>query len=631
MISRCQLALLLVGATILFTVPALMKDLWRPDEPRYAEVAREMMQTGNYLVPHVNGEVYREKPPLLFWLMALASWPVGTVTAFTARIPSIVAALVILALTFDAARRMFGDRAGLWSAVILATSYRFWWQSNIGQIDMLLTACTTISLYSLWRWFEDRQGVWAFGFYAGAALGLLAKGPPALVTVALGAVVFLWGKPDARRPLRLWAGLPLTLVPALVWFLLARSAAGGAVSKEVSGTFTRQIVERMVEGVSHPHAPWYYITSFPVEWFPWSVFIPWTVVHAWRTRHEGPGTRLVLSWTIPALIFFHLIVEKRHVYILPLYPGFAMLTARSVIALMDEGRVAWLRASAVFSAVVLLALATMPVSLQFVPIGMEWDGRLIPLAFAGTVSSIWLARIVRARAWNRWPAALAAQTAAVFLTCGIGAFPVMNDHKSAEAFCEPVRSLSTAGEVDVYNVGPLREEYLFYTNVIHNYIFATPGLAALPNSDESPATISAREARAEMANACAKVAVDSNTEPSALELIALGCARDQALAKAVPPGGNIPAYNAIVGKEVAEFMDTLRGEEPAVVFVQEADWRWILSFAPAPSFLTVLKDEEVAERDMLLFANPAGVQTLRKANYPASLLPFEQSVSMPGE
>ncbi len=110
--------LLLAGAIILF-INIGGWDLWNPDEPRYAQVAREMMQTGNYLVPHINSEIYPDKPPLFFWLIALASKPFGDVTAASARIPSAIACLGVILLTYLFGRILYNQTVGFLAGLIL--------------------------------------------------------------------------------------------------------------------------------------------------------------------------------------------------------------------------------------------------------------------------------------------------------------------------------------------------------------------------------------------------------------------------------------------------------------------------------------------------------------------------------
>ena len=110
---------LLALAAALFIANTWGYDLWPPDEPRFAEVAREMMQSGNYLAPTVNNLPYKEKPPLLFWAISAASLPFGDVNEFTARVPSALGGVITVLLTYLLARRLYGQKIAVWSALIL--------------------------------------------------------------------------------------------------------------------------------------------------------------------------------------------------------------------------------------------------------------------------------------------------------------------------------------------------------------------------------------------------------------------------------------------------------------------------------------------------------------------------------
>jgi len=96
-------------------------DLWNPDEPRYAQVAREMIETGSYALPHINGVIYPDKPPLFFWMIAGASFPFGDVNAFSARFPSAFFGFCLILLTYFFTRKIFDPLTALLAAVILFT------------------------------------------------------------------------------------------------------------------------------------------------------------------------------------------------------------------------------------------------------------------------------------------------------------------------------------------------------------------------------------------------------------------------------------------------------------------------------------------------------------------------------
>ena len=149
--------LLLVAAVILF-INIGGWDLWNPDEPRYAEVAREMLKTGNYLVPHINARIYPDKPPLFFWLIALCSKPFGDVSAATARFPSAFAALGVIFLTFLLGLKLYNPTVGFFAGLILLATTQFFWLALRANIDVTLTLWTTLAIFLFYCGYTREQG-----------------------------------------------------------------------------------------------------------------------------------------------------------------------------------------------------------------------------------------------------------------------------------------------------------------------------------------------------------------------------------------------------------------------------------------------------------------------------------------
>ncbi|MEE9584120.1 MAG: glycosyltransferase family 39 protein, partial [Candidatus Brocadiales bacterium] len=150
-------------------VPGLAgRDLWCGRETLYAQVAREMLHNGHWFVPYFNGELYVNKPPLYFWLIALTSIPVGDVTAFTMRLPSALSALGTVLVVYFLGKRLFGARTGLIAGLILASSPGFHKYACVGKLESPLSLFITASIaafyfgltassnkrrYFLWAWF----------------------------------------------------------------------------------------------------------------------------------------------------------------------------------------------------------------------------------------------------------------------------------------------------------------------------------------------------------------------------------------------------------------------------------------------------------------------------------------------
>jgi 4-amino-4-deoxy-L-arabinose transferase-like glycosyltransferase len=342
--------LLVVLAAALLYLPGLgRRDLWNPDEARYAQVAREMLAAGDLLLPHLNGEVYAQKPPLLFWSIAAIATVRGRVTETVARLPSALAGIAAAILTFLLAERFFGRRAAWLATAVYATCFKTVWQARYGQIDMLLAALVAAAL---WCWVrghtEDRPALYPL-FFVFTGLATLAKGPVGLLPPLLAIVVHLaLGRQWAElRRLRLGRGLLLWAAVVAAWLVPAGIAGGG----EYFDTLVLgQNLTRYADPWHHQQPWYYYLTVLPADFFPWSVLLPTALVVGWRrlrgTATRAPddlarsGFRFALAWVLVTVVFFSLSPGKRTVYVFTMYPGLALLAGCG----LDRLAAAWERA-----------------------------------------------------------------------------------------------------------------------------------------------------------------------------------------------------------------------------------------------------------------------------------------------
>ncbi len=315
-------------------VSLALRPLLPVDETRYATVAWEMWSRGDFLVPHLNGLPYSDKPPLLFWLCHLGWWAFG-VNEWWPRLVPAVFSLANLFLTSLLARRLWPERPAIAGTVPFVLLGFLLWSVFTGMLmfDMLVTFCVLLALLGLYdAWTGGGARAW---IQAGAAIGLgaLAKGPVVLVAPLLVAVLAPWW--GRRRPAsRWWLGLAGALVVAhvvaLSWALPAARAGGEAYGNAI---LFAQTEERMVHSFAHLRPWWWYLPLLPVLLFPYSLWSPlWKAALRLRPRSADQGTRFCLAWTLPALAVFSLISGKQPHYLLPLLPGFALLAAR----LLDE-------------------------------------------------------------------------------------------------------------------------------------------------------------------------------------------------------------------------------------------------------------------------------------------------------
>ena len=197
-----QRVLLLSSLCLVLYLPALgNRDLWGSVETEYAQVAREALHSTSWgwLVPHFNGDLYNEKPPLYFWLIALASMPVGDVTEFTARLPSALAALGTVIVVYFLGKALLSERAGLLASLILLSSPGFFRSACMVRIDMPVAFFFTLSLASFYMGLItggrgalqraptfSRRWLFLLGWFS-AALSCLIKGPvyPLIIVLTL--------------------------------------------------------------------------------------------------------------------------------------------------------------------------------------------------------------------------------------------------------------------------------------------------------------------------------------------------------------------------------------------------------------------------------------------------------------
>jgi 4-amino-4-deoxy-L-arabinose transferase-like glycosyltransferase len=315
---------LLLLAPVVFLLPPLPID-----ETRYLAVAWEMRSTGEFLVPHLNGALYSQKPPLLFWLIN-AGWLATGVHAWTARAMTLACSLASLVLVARLTRRVTGSQAAArMSAVLLLGMLYFATFANAIMFDVLLATCALIALHGLVDLAEDRRrGIVLTGL--GIGLGILAKGPVMLLDVGFAAVLAPWwnrgiARGNARYFGSLLAAVALGAAIALAWAVPAAIHGGPEYSHAI---FLSQTFDR-IQGVktgTHAQPFWWYVVWLPVMLLPWPLVLRGRF-EAMRALLRERGARLALAWVLPTVVAFSLIGGKQAHYLLPLLPGVALLFA----------------------------------------------------------------------------------------------------------------------------------------------------------------------------------------------------------------------------------------------------------------------------------------------------------------
>ena len=304
------------------------RPLFNPDEGRYAEIPREMLNGGDWVIPHLNGLDYIEKPPLQFWATATAYRLLG-VSEFSARLYTALTALATLAVIGFLATRLWGASAGWRAAAVMSGMFMFVVLGQLMTLDMSLTFWMTAGLagFLLAQISSKAQRRWMLLAWAAAALGVLTKG---LVAAAIPAAVLLIYSLISRdfspwRKLQVKFGLPLFLCIAVPWHWLAAQR----LDDFLQFFFIREHFARFLTPIAERQEPWWFFGwVFLAGTVPWTVPALRVIVSGWRSPrgHFSPALFLWL-WVVFICLFFSISDSKLMPYILPAMPALAVLIA----------------------------------------------------------------------------------------------------------------------------------------------------------------------------------------------------------------------------------------------------------------------------------------------------------------
>jgi 4-amino-4-deoxy-L-arabinose transferase-like glycosyltransferase len=341
--------LLLALCTPIFFYGLGKAGLGDPDEGRNAEAAREMLETGDWITPHLDGVRYLDKPPAYFWTVALSYRLLG-VSELSARAPSALFALAAIGLVFWFALRFLGDRAARFAAVALALSPLYIVFGRIVIFDMMLTFCMTVSTLMAFEAMEgDARRLPAALFFVSAGLGTITKGPVALAAPLLVAVAWalLRRRPGLLKRLGWIQGLVLYAAVVVPWLVLVESRNPGYLRYAVIG----ENLERMTSNRFETSRPfWFYAKVILPGLFPWILYAGAAAARrarSWRTAMAGLAsetdrgslaTAFSGAWLVVLVLFFSLIASKRPSYMLPCAVPLALLVGRLWSRALPAGR-----------------------------------------------------------------------------------------------------------------------------------------------------------------------------------------------------------------------------------------------------------------------------------------------------
>ncbi len=324
---------------ILVITGLTLRPLLPVDETRYASVAWEMWLHGDYLVPHLNGETYSHKPPLLFWLMN-ASWLLFGVNDWTHRLIAPLFGLASLFLTSRIAERLWPDSQATVAAPLLLLAGIFWATfSTLTMFDMMVATWTLVGMLGLIEAWRGRSDLGWTLFALAIGLGVLSKGPVILVFLLPCALAApYWTK--GAKPAGTWGAWYLKILLAtlagvaiaLAWAIPAGISGGEAYRNAI---FWGQSAGRVVDSFAHRKPIYWYLAILPPMLLPWLLWpsfwrAVWRGLTNLRQRSGGVadhGTRLIAIWVGVPFVIFSLVSGKAPHYLLPFLPAIAIAAA----------------------------------------------------------------------------------------------------------------------------------------------------------------------------------------------------------------------------------------------------------------------------------------------------------------
>ncbi len=461
------LTALLLALLAWLLLPGL-RGLFNPDEGRYAEIPREMLATGDWVIPHLNGLVYIEKPPLQYWASAISEAVFGR-NEWAARLYTALCALVTVWVTFLAAQG-FGSAAAWRAAIMLGSSLLFVLLGQQLTLDMGLTTWMTVTFYGFCAAQRaegrKRRGLMLLA-WAGTAAAFLTKGLVAGALPLLSLILYSLLQRDLKpwRRLELLRGVPLFLVLSLPWLALIQHR----LPQFFDFFFVREHFQRFLTKIEDRYQPWwFFIPVLLAGSLPWLLPALRALATGWRAqlpRTQFDLRRFAWAWCAVVFVFFSASDSKLIPYILPLLPQLALLMA----ALPEDALRRDIRRTAVLLAVlgvvVLAGAMALPVLLHNPAraplfIGIRWPLALMGACFLAGAVAAW-----RAHGRIRPVAVTGAAGYAAFMSAvwaAIAVAPLYSGSTLAPQLPPALLQAVRAGDVPVYSVGTYDQSLTFY-------------------------------------------------------------------------------------------------------------------------------------------------------------------------
>ncbi|MDD4160071.1 MAG: glycosyltransferase family 39 protein [Synergistaceae bacterium] len=453
---------------MVYFIPLGCHGLLEPDEGRYSEIPREMIESGDFITPRLNYVKYFEKPVLLYWMNAASFMAFGE-NEFAARFPTALSGILGALATALLCAAIFGRRAGAIAGAVTALSLLYFAIGTITLTDMPLSFFLTAALSAFYYGHIKGDRRWFLIFYASVALGLLTKG---LIAIVLPGGIIFWYIVFTKK----WRlivdalylpGIALFFIIAFPWFYM--------VSREnpdfLYFFFIREHFLRYATKIHNRYEPfWFFLPMIPVGLMPWtgfffSLFSKESILRSPEDKKIKDANIYMLSWFTVILVFFSISSSKLIPYIVPCFPPLAILIASDIDRMIERRK--WHGKALVLSAVTGGLFSVALVVYTFIG-GRVNPHETLPYALAisagllaGPTAAMFIAKKGSKAAYEKAVAALCI-SAAVYIAAHYGIYDIMGKTRSTKGISEVIMKERLPNEtIAVY--GEILQGIPFYT------------------------------------------------------------------------------------------------------------------------------------------------------------------------
>ncbi len=389
-----------------------MPVLFTPDEGRYAEIAREMLVTHQYIVPHLDGIIYFEKPPMIYWLTALSLKLFG-LNDWAARLPNPVLSLIGIWMSYVVCRIVFQKRSlALWGAIISGTSLLYLGGARYLNLDAGVAFFLNATMLSFWASMQyskkSFQGnLWLLVAFIFSGLAVMTKGLIGIVFPMM--IIGLWSiflsRWDVLRDIRLYLGLIVVAIISVPWVIMVNNIHHEFFHYYV---IVQQILRYATDEQGRQMSKFVYFGIFIIGFFPWFGFLPQVfnkLISTWRVRRHHSDEWLLFIWGMAILLFFAFSKSILIGYLIPIVIPFSILIAMRIEFSLSQKKDARSTNASFIAALILFALMGIAfIVLPFIPNFSMFFNEIAayfwPAAVVCFIVSIFGFRLLRKKAYK---------------------------------------------------------------------------------------------------------------------------------------------------------------------------------------------------------------------------------------